>query len=329
MRILVGDIGGTKTALAIAEPDAGGGLVLHHPERYPSAEHAGLESIVRHYLATHAVSCSGAAFAIAGPVSGRRSQVTNLTWQIDADALEQALGLSRVLLLNDLEAVAWGIAALAPEDVCELQPGEPGAVGNRCVIAAGTGLGEAGLFWDGHRHHPFATEGGHAEFAATDAREWALREFLRRRHARVSWERLVSGMGISALHAFCCEHAGERSPYPVLEPAAVAAGAREGDARCVETMALFFRLYGREAGDLALKQMALGGVYLGGGIAPRNLEALRASAFLDGFLDKGRMRGLMARMPVRVILQPQVALLGAARAWQDDESPGRPVVAAG
>ncbi|NKN33701.1 glucokinase [Marichromatium bheemlicum] len=321
MRVLVGDIGGTKTALASVELTAEGALRLHAPQRYPSADYPGLGPIVQAYLGMHATPCVGAAFAIAGPVAGRCSQATNLAWRIDADVLERELGLAPVTLLNDLEAVAWGIDALAPEDVCELQPGEPGGLGNRCVIAAGTGLGEAGLCWDGRRHHPFATEGGHAGFAPSDGCEWALLQFLQRRYRRVSWERLVSGMGIGAIHAFCCERAGEPLPQPSPTPAEIAAGAQRGDACCAEAMALFFRLYGREAGDLALKQMALGGVYLGGGIAPRNLEALRASAFLDAFLDKGRMRGLMQRMPVRVILQPQVALLGAARAWLVGRAP--------
>ncbi|MFY9975507.1 MAG: glucokinase [Chromatiaceae bacterium] len=324
MRILVGDIGGTKTGLAMAEV-VGDEVTLGAERRYPSAGFESLEAIVVRYLtetdATGGAGCSRGAFAVAGPVQGRRSKTTNLPWEIDADHLERSLGLEGVGLLNDLEAVAWGIAALGPEDLFELHPGEPGGQGNACVVAAGTGLGEAGLYWDGERHHPFATEGGHADFAPIDEREFALLRHLQGRYGRVSWERVASGMGIINIYEFLLEWRGAETPgwlaAEMVEGDAAAAVARAAGTGscpiCAETMELFFGAYGREAGNMGLKQMALGGVYLGGGIAPKHLEALGQGPFLEGFFAKGRMEDLMRRMPVRVILSGGTPLLGCAR----------------
>ena len=326
MRVLVGDIGGTKTGLALAESTAEG-VILHDSRRYASADFDSLTAIVRLYLdetgQTTGDDCPFGAFAIAGPVHGRRSKTTNLPWEIDADAMEGNLGFRRVGLLNDLEAVAWGVPALGGDDLAVLHPGEPEAQGNACVVAAGTGLGEAGMFWDGSRHHPFATEGGHTDFAPVDEREFALLSHLQRElGGRVSWERVVSGMGIANIYGFLLSFHGQTAPSWLAQEiaetgdtaAAVAqAAAAERCAVCVETMQVFFRLYGREAGNMGLKHLALGGVYLGGGIAPKNLEGLESSQFLEGFLAKGRMEPLMRRMPVKVILRGDTPLLGAAR----------------
>jgi len=320
MPILVADIGGTKTSLALVG-SAGGRLRITAEQRYASRDFASLEDIVLRYLSETGAVCHLGGFAVAGPVQDERSRITNLPWEIDARGLQRQTGLRSARLLNDLEAVAWGIAALAPGDLAVLHPGEAGAVGNACVVAAGTGLGEAGLYWDGERHHPFATEGGHCDFAPSDEREVALLGFLQRRYGRVSWERVVSGMGIADLFAFVLEWRGgdpSAAPLEVLAAAdvgaAVASGAASGICpACGEAMDLFVALYGREAGNMALKHMALGGVYLGGGIAPKNLELLRRGAFLDAFFAKGRMEGLMRRMPVKVILNQQAPLLGAAR----------------
>lgn len=325
MSVLVGDIGGTKTSLAVAEASEEGadGIRLRLERRYPSAEFASLAEIVERFVDETGADCAFGSFAVAGPVVGDRGKTTNLPWELDARALAERLGLRRARLLNDLEAVAWGVAALGDEDLAELQPGEAEADrgGNACVVAAGTGLGEAGLYWDGRRHHAFATEGGHADFAPTDEREFALLEHLRRRFGHVSWERVVSGMGIANLYLFLAQRHRAEHPPAVAEAlaadadlaAAVATSAASGCPVCGETMDLFALLYGREAGNMALKHMALGGVYLGGGIAPKNLDLLRRGAFMSGFLDKGRMRPLMQRMPVRVILEPRTPLLGAAR----------------
>lgn len=320
MRVLVGDIGGTKTSLAIAEI-AGDQVGLSAERRYPSRDFPSLEDILIRYRAETGVSCDFGGFAVAGPVQDDYSQITNLPWEIDARRLERAVGLESARLLNDLEAVAWGIPALAEGDLAVLHPGEPQPRGNACVVAAGTGLGEAGLYWDGRRHHPFATEGGHSDFSPSDEREVALLQFLQRLYGRVSWERVVSGMGIGDILRFLLEWRGGEPP------AAVAAAFKEGDPAeaialeavsgrcplCHETMELFAALYGREAGNMALKHLALGGVYLGGGIAPKNLVLLRGPCFIEAFLAKGRMEPLMRRMPVRVILEQRAPLLGAAR----------------
>ena len=332
MSVLVGDIGGTKTVLALAT-EVEGRWRLARELRLPSGAYDALPELVAHYLRETGASPRGAAFAVAGPVQDGRSDITNLPWVIDRRHLASEFGWERVGLLNDLEAIAWGIPFLGPEDVETLYPGEEGAGGNACIIAAGTGLGQAGLYWDGERHHPFATEGGHADFAPATNREEALLVWLRRRHGHVSWERLVSGPGILNIHDFLRDQpgarAGGRYTSPLRRPAgqpegegedpvaAIAAQAVAGSCRfCVETMALFFSLYGREAGNLALKHLALGGVYLGGGIVPKNLELLRRSDFLAAFFAKGRLESLLRRMPVKVILNPATPLLGAAHFFQ-------------
>jgi glucokinase len=327
MRVLVGDIGGTKTWLGVAEA-VGSAVTLREVRRFTSADFDSLDSMLILYLQETGQSpprdCPLGAFAVAGPVEGRRSRPTNLAWKIDADLIEHVLDFRAVGLLNDLEAVAWGIAALGPDDLLELHPGgepdEP-AIGNACVVAAGTGLGEAGLYWDGAHHRPYPTEGGHTDFAPQDEREFALLGHLQQRIGRVSWERVVSGMGIGNLYEFLLHwHQAATPDWLAVEiaagdpAAAVAAAAAAGRCPlCRETMDLFFNLYGREAGNTGLKHLALGGVYLSGGIALKNLEALRNSRFLDGFFAKGRMEPLMRRMPVRVILRDETPLLGAAR----------------
>jgi glucokinase len=320
MQVLVGDIGGTKTGLALAQCD-GDRVTLSLERRYPSRDAASLADIVERFRAETGAAAELGSFAVAGPVMDGRSRTTNLPWKLDEDALAQRLGLRRVRLLNDLEAVAWGIPALDDADLDVLQTGAGDATGNACVVAAGTGLGQAGLYWDGRRHHPFASEGGHADFAAIDAREQGLLAHLQARFGRVSWERVVSGQGIGNIYGFLAERHGIAHAPAIAAALAgdgdvaaeVAATAATGCPVCNETLDLFMRLYGRECGNAALKYLALGGVYLGGGIAPKNLERLHAPGFLDGFLDKGRMRDLMERMPVRVILNPHTPLLGAAR----------------
>ena len=196
--VLVGDIGGTKTGLAVAEVD-GDRVKLELERRYPSQEFGSLADIVSRFIDETGAACERGSFAVAGPVVDNHSRTTNLPWELDGSALAKQLGLSRVRLLNDLEAIAWGVAALSDADFCVLQAGAQDAAGNACVVAAGTGLGEAGLYWDGQAHRAFATEGGHADFAATDEREFALLQFLQQRIGRISWERVVSGMGIGNL----------------------------------------------------------------------------------------------------------------------------------
>ncbi|MCF7977541.1 MAG: glucokinase [Chromatiaceae bacterium] len=321
MRVLVGDIGGTKTGLGIAEVQ-GNTVSLDLHRRYPSRKSVSLGEIVTTFFDETGCQCEMAAFAVAGPVVSGRSKTTNLPWQIDAAELQKNLGFKRVGLLNDLEAVAWGVPALTRNELAVLQPGATtGAVGNACVVAAGTGLGEAGLFWDGTKHHAFPTEGGHTDFAPTDDREFALLNYLQKKVGRVSWERVVSGIGIGNIYAFLAQWHKAVHPPAVAEAlrsdgdiaAAVAEAANNGHAISQEAMELFAVLYGREAGNTALKHMALGGVYLGGGIAPKNLALLQGPGFAEGFRDKGRMRTLMEQIPVQVILDPLTPLYGAAR----------------
>jgi glucokinase len=320
MRVLVGDIGGTKTGLGIAEVD-GNSVRLDLHRRYPSRKSVSLGEIVTTFFDDTGCQCDMAAFAVAGPVVNGRSKTTNLPWQIDAAAMQKVLSFERVGLLNDLEAVAWGVPALTSNELAVIQPGATGAVGNACVVAAGTGLGEAGMFWDGISHRAFATEGGHTDFAPTDDREFALLNHLQKRVGRVSWERVVSGMGIGSIYEFLAQWHKAVHPPAVAEAlrsdgdiaGAVAEAAGNGHSISQEAMELFAVLYGREAGNTALKHMALGGVYLAGGIAPKNLALLQGAGFAEGFRDKGRMRGLMEQIPVRVILDPLTPLYGAAR----------------
>ena len=318
MHTLVGDIGGTKTVLAFAQT-LDRRLRLTRERRYSSGSFDSLESMILRFFDETDTKSELGAFAVAGPVQADRSRITNLPWEIDARRLELVCGLRSACLLNDLESVAWGIPALGPEDLSVLHSGEEGVTGNACVVAAGTGLGEAGLYWDGMAHHPFASEGGHADFAPSDDRETDLQRYLSGRYGHVSWERVVSGMGIGNIYAFLADRAGadrvpDRASADKDLAASVAGAAADGScALCAETMELFFRLYGRKAGNTALQHMALGGVYLGGGIAPKNLALLSGTGFLQAFFDKGRMAPLMRRMPIKVILEQRAPLLGAAR----------------
>jgi len=319
--ILAGDIGGTNTRLARGAPDAAGRVRLADETVYPSREHAGLEAIVDLYRRDHPGALLGASFGVAGPVRDGRCETTNLPWVVEARDLAAVLDLPAVGLMNDLEANAWGLACLDPDDLLTLQGGAPDAAGNSAIIAAGTGLGEAGLHWDGRRHHPFATEGGHADFAPVDEQQDGLLRWLRERHGTVSWERVVSGPGLVNIYTYL------RDARRFKEDPGVAEEMRGGDAaaaitraglagRCALSSAaldLFVAAYGAEAGNLALKTMATGGVFLGGGIAPRITARLRAGRFIQAFVAKGRMRPLMESMPVRVVLNDRTALLGAAR----------------
>ena len=316
--ILAGDIGGTKTILALFEGDGRSAPAVE--ETFPSQKHKTFDEIVETFLARHKPKVALACLGVAGPVKDGRCTATNLPWVVDAADLAKELGISRAWLLNDLEAFAYGIATLGPEDFVVLNEGAPDAQGNRCVVAAGTGLGEAGIFWDGRGWRPFAGEGGHTDFAPTNELEIELLRYLLKRHERVSWERLVSGLGLVNIYRFLKETGREEEPAWLAEAMraedrGAVIGRHAGDGRsplCVKALDIFLELYGAEAGDLALKMMATGGVYVGGGIAPKNIERLKAGAFLRRFMAKGRMRALLESMPVRVILNEKTGLLGAA-----------------
>lgn len=316
--MLAGDIGGTKTRLAMVEVE-GTQVRIVREFCYVSRDFATFESLLADFLADTAAPVH-AAFGIAGPVRGRLVQTTNLPWRIDADALQQQFGFARCILLNDLEATACGLPALGADDLLILQVGADAASGNAAVIAAGTGLGEAGLYWDGKQHQPFATEGGHASFSPANELEFALLRHLQRQHQHVSWERVVSGMGLLSLHEFLRQYRQVAVPDWLSEEmrrgdaaAAIAKAAlAQRDEICIETLDCFVGLYGSEAGNLALKVMSSGGLYLGGGIAPKILPLLQNGKFLEAFLNKGRMRSLLEAMPVQVILNDRAALFGPA-----------------
>ncbi|MEO8343309.1 MAG: glucokinase [Gallionella sp.] len=318
IRILSGDIGGTKTRLAIINAE-GTRLHVEREQTYASREYAAFEELLGEFLQGSDIPAR-AAFGIAGPVQGRVVHTTNLPWRIDADALQNKFGCEHCTLLNDLEATALGLPALREKDLLTLHAGASNASGNAAIIAAGTGLGEAGLFWDGQRYQPFATEGGHASFSPSNDMEIALLQYLQRRHEHVSWERIVSGPGLINLHEFLCQCRGVPLPdwlqHEMQEGDAAAAIANaaltERDEVCVEALDWLVRLYGAEAGNLALKVMSRGGLFLGGGIAPKILSRLQKGTFVDNFFNKGRMRPLLEAMSVRVILNDRVALYGAA-----------------
>ncbi|MGD2083597.1 MAG: glucokinase [Chromatiales bacterium] len=320
MKVIAGDIGGTKTLLSIFEWQEG--RLVAGPERtYPSADYPDLDTILAEFLGSRGGGGMRAAFGVAGPVRGRAVRTTNLPWVIDADALERRLGLGAVRLLNDLEATAHGVLTLDDQAFRVLNPGEPQARGNRAVIAAGTGLGEAGMVWDGSGYRPFPTEGGHAGYGPEDAVERALLAFMAGRYGRVTWERVLSGSALPDLLGFVEEHEGEPAD-PGLRTemqsgdagAAITRAASEGRCPvCVRAVDLFARLYGSEAGNLGLRMLATGGIYIGGGIAPKIVDTLARGPFLEAFRSKPPMEGLLAAMPLKVVMESRAALLGAAR----------------
>jgi glucokinase len=318
--ILAGDIGGTNSRLALFELN-GDSLNLVAEKTFPSRQYPNLETIVREFRLAHPQRITHACFGVAGPVKHGRSEATNLPWVVDAQVLANELGLTTVGLMNDLEANALGIAVLQPADLATLNPGEPNAEGNAALISAGTGLGEAGLLWDGQQYRPIASEGGHSDFAPSNELEIELLRYLSAQFGRVSWERVLSGPGLYNLYKFFRDTGRAEEPAWLAEalqhqdpPSVITQVALAGRAApCELALDLFISLYGAEAGNLALKMKATGGLFVGGGIAPRLVEKLKGSAtFMDAFTAKGRMRSLLEAMPVQVILNDKTALLGSA-----------------
>jgi len=328
--LLVGDVGGTKTTLAIFSEEEGGGqrrrpeeaVVL---ETFNSKAYDGLDAIARAFLDKVDVAVERASFGVAGPVIEGRVEVTNLPWVVDEGELEEALGLSQVRVLNDLASMANGVPLLEPDELHTLKPGEPDRAGAIAVVAPGTGLGEAFLTWDRDdgRYRPHASEGGHTDFGPMTPRQIQLLRYLWARHEHVSYELVCSGMAIPSLYTYYRDGGYAEEPDWLAEdlaqaddPTPVIVNAALDDDRpcelCSLTLDTFVSILGAEAGNLALKVMATGGVYLGGGIPPRIIPALEEGSFLEAFHSKGRHTDLMERMPVHVILNPDVALLGVA-----------------
>jgi glucokinase len=316
--ILAGDVGGTKVHLALYD-FINGKLEYSRDERFPAKDYSGLEEIVKEFLGAFTVTA--ACFGVPGPVRDGRLRLTNLPWTLDSRELSVSLGINHVFLINDLEANGYGVAELAADQIYTLSEGDASQIGNRALIAAGTGLGEALLIWNGHSHTPYPSEGGHADYAPRNEDEIDLLRFLKQKYSgRISQERVVSGQGLTNIYEFLREVRGidepvwlaERlaaeDPNAVITELALAAKSEI----CEKAMDMFVSAYGAETGNLALKILSVGGVYVGGGIAPRILDKLKDGRFMKAFTDKGRLSQLLINMPVRIILESRAALLGAA-----------------
>jgi glucokinase len=308
--ILAGDIGGTNARLALFSRD----LRTLDAETYPTARHGSLAEIVSRFLAPWRSRVTSACFGVAGPVANGIVRTVNLPWAVDARELAETVGLESVDVVNDLEANACGVLRLSADDLATLSPGEPGARGNCAVVSAGTGLGEAALWWDGSRYHALASEGGHADFAPRTETEVELYRYLAAELGHVSYERVCSGAGLVNIYRFLRRSdAGGVASAETPTPAEITAAARlDRGSLGGRALDLFLSVYGARAGNVALAFNATGGVYLGGGIAPRLVPELREGAFMRAFVGKGRLTPLLERIPVHVILNDRAALLGAA-----------------
>ena len=319
--ILAGDIGATRTRLAAFQTE-GNKLQCVVEKTYKSEEHDGLREIIDTFVKNEGIPVHSACFGVAGPVRAGRSKISNLPWTIDSRELASQLRLNSVGLINDLEAYAYGIDALESKDFVTLSDGIEDAEGNRVVISARTGLGVAGLYWDGFRHHPFPCEGGHADFAPKNELEAELAQYLRRKYGHVSCERILSGPGIKNIYDFLrdAEKAEEpawlqkqmsEAPDP---PALISQLALEHKAAiCDQTLNIFVSVYGSETGNCALNFLATGGIFIGGSIAAKIVPRMQDPVFMNSFLDKGRMRALLADMPVKIVVNDDSGIIGAAR----------------
>ena len=319
--ILVGDIGATRTRLAAFETE-GTRLQVVVGKTYVRQDYGGLAEILPQFIRGEGIAVHSACFGVAGPVRAGKSKISNLPWTIDSRELAKQLKLTSVGLLNDLEAYAYGIDALESKDFVALSEGSEDAEGNRAVISARTGLGVAGLYWDGFRHHPFACEGGHADFAPRNELQIELLAYLQRKYGRISCERLLSGPGIRNIYEFLRDtHKAEEpawlrdqlnaahDPSPLISQFAL-----EGKAAiCDQTLSIFVSIFGAETGNCALRYMTTGGIFIGGIIAGRIVDKMKDAVFMQSFLDKGRMETLLRDMPVKIILNDDCGLIGAAR----------------
>src|SRR6266567_4436374 len=318
--IVAGDIGGTHTRIALFSQEAGR-LHLGQEKVYPSREHKGLGEIIAIFLSDTGASVNLACFGVAGPVLHGRVAASNLPWIVDASELAQQLGLDTAWLINDLEAHASGIDDLEATDFISLNSATS-TEGNAALIAAGTGLGEAGLYWDGAHRHVFPCEGGHSDFAPRNDSEIGLLQYLLKKFGRVSYERVLSGPGLKNIYDFLRDSKFEAEPQwlqdelrQATDPVAVISkhGVEAKASICERSLDMFVSLYGAEAGNLALKLMATGGVFISGGIAAHLAPKLRQPAFMHAFVAKGRLQPLLEAIPVKIITNDRVGLIGAAR----------------
>jgi glucokinase len=320
IRVLAGDVGGTKTNLALFKATETS-VDLIHEETYPSSKYSTCVEVLQQYLSDHPDSkpdrlCMG----VAGPVFQGKVDLTNLSWHLDSEEISRVLKIKSVFLINDLEATSYGLAGLGPDDFINVHEGVSEQAGNIAILAPGTGLGEAGLYWDGSYYHPFPTEGGHTDFAPRTELDIELYQYLQKRYEIVSYERVIAGPGIYDIYQFLCDVKKRKTAdwleelFTKNDPSAVISESAidEKDPTCIETMQLFVRYLARECSNLVLKLKATGGLFLGGGIPPKITSILQQNVFYDNFLDCDRMQTLMKKVPVNIILNSQAALFGAA-----------------
>lgn len=309
MKIVAGDIGGTKVLLQLVDVSQAGRIVTAE-QRYESSAYATFDEMLSAFFSEHVAGhVEAACFAVAGPVFGDRAEVTNLTWTMEATALAKKFSIGRVSLINDFFAVALGVPILAPGDSVVLNAGKRVNFAPIAILGAGTGLGQANLVHEGSRWNVVPSEGGHADFAPQDDEQARLFLELHAKYGHVSWERLLSGMGLVNIQNFLT---GNDCPYDESLPVEIAKSLAAGDAVAIKTFAIFVDIYGAEAGNMALRLLARGGVYLAGGVAAKNIEQFTDGRFMSAFLRKGRFQHILAEIPVNLITNPKVGLLGAA-----------------
>ncbi|MGI9166856.1 MAG: glucokinase [Pyrinomonadaceae bacterium] len=324
--ILAGDIGGTKTNIALFQTNGSEVGSVIRQRTFRSADYESLESILQEFIGETEPGITSACFGIAAPVIQGRAKTPNLNWTISDEALADLLRIDQVWLINDLEATAYGIETLGDSQLLTLNAGEPKSGGNRALIAAGTGLGMAGIFYRNGHYHPMPSEGGHSDFAPRTPLELELFQYLSEKFAgHVSYERVLSGPGLFNVYSFLRDQNFAEEPAWLAEQIAsgdktaavsTAASANKSEL-AVKALDMFVAVYGAMAGNLALLMMAGGGLYVGGGIAPKILEKLKDGTFMKAFTDKGRLSTLVASIPVHIILDDKTALFGAASAAVD------------
>jgi glucokinase len=318
--LLAGDIGGTKTNLALFEESAGGELSKKEGQTFPSDEYGGLEAVIAEFLQGRRLPIEAAAFGVAGPVIDGVGRTTQLPWVVSRTSLQGVLRIDDVWVINDLEATAYGVPSLKADQLVTLNPGNRTNGGNLAVIAAGTGLGEAALIWDGARYHAMASEGGHVDFAPRNELEIELLRYLLTIKRRISYERVLSGPGLVNVYNFFKARGLAEEPEWLKQEIEASddqartisqAALAERAEICVKALGLFVSIYGAQAGNLALTVKATGGVFVGGGIAPKIIEKLKDGTFLEAYKDKGRLSPMVEASPVAVIMEPKTALIGA------------------
>jgi glucokinase len=319
--ILAGEIGATRTRLAAFDTE-GNRLQRVVEKNYMSQQRDGLAGILAEFIKTEGIPVHSACLGVAGPVRAGKSKISNLPWVIDAKEVAKQLRLNSVGLLNDLEAYAYGIDGLESADFITLSEGSEDAEGNRAVISAKTGLGMAGLYWDGFRHHPFACEGGHADFAPRNDLQMELLAYLQKKYGRISCERILSGPGIKNIYDFLRDTKkaeepewlrGEMTAAPD-PPALISKMALEGKAAiCDQALTIFVGVFGAQTGNCALNFMSTGGIFIGGSIAAKIVPKMKDPVFLESFLDKGRMEIILKDMPVKIVASDDCGMIGAAR----------------